>query len=578
MGAKLNHSVNEGHGPYVFQINGNCHYLMGSLLPTEENPGGLLQSNYKLRLIGKRDNDSQQYNDPSSNDIGGLIVGDIGNFHFERDIIIEQCYGSLEKISKLHPKFMALQYPLLFPYGDDGYRCNIMFVNQDHQLQRKCSRVPMRAFYAYLIHERANIENIVIKGGRLYQQFLVDAFVNVEKDRLDYIRANQKDVDSIVSAEIPCKITDPICYNIVSKFMIHGPYGLPNQKSKCMNKGKCSKSFPKQFRATTIFDDNGFVYYKRHHQHDNFVLKDGIQLHKNYVVPYNRELLLRYNVHINVEICCQSMLIKYLFKYVSKRSDRCRMVVQKDNDDEIKAYLNCRFICPYEAAKKVVHRNKGFQPWSSDICSSCSRGIVFSKLLLSHVKGALSFDDLKKVSRILYLTFQLACKSLGLLGDDKEWEDALSEAIITATSLQIRQLFVSLVLFYEVNDPNELFLQFWRSMHDDVIQRFRSTLNMPNLLMFDDELRNYVLYELELLFNVASTSLGKYKLLMPNERLLAKIRNKLLREELTYDIVDLKSQHSTAFPLLNQCQGHIYENVITVVMDKKTSFNFCPWT
>uniref|UniRef100_A0A6N2K990 Helitron helicase-like domain-containing protein n=1 Tax=Salix viminalis TaxID=40686 RepID=A0A6N2K990_SALVM len=295
------------------------------------------QSNYKLRLIGKRDNDSQQYNDPSSNDIGGLIVGDIGNFHFERDIIIEQCYGSLEKISKLHPKFMALQYPLLFPYGDDGYRCNIMFVNQDHQLQRKCSRVPMRAFYAYLIHERANIENIVIKGGRLYQQFLVDAFVNVEKDRLDYIRANQsiheailrgdvegnaagkiivlssltgspryminnyqdiqrdirknipykqedksdivtrvfqakvvdmiayiksgkpfgrtivEDVDSIVSAEIPCKITDPICYNIVSKFMIHGPYGLPNQKSKCMNKGQVLQVFSK-----TISSNNDF--------------------------------------------------------------------------------------------------------------------------------------------------------------------------------------------------------------------------------------------------------------------------------------------------------------------------------
>jgi len=28
----------------------------------------------------------------------------------------------------------------------------------------------------------------------LYQQFLVDAFVNVEEDRLDYIRANQKDL------------------------------------------------------------------------------------------------------------------------------------------------------------------------------------------------------------------------------------------------------------------------------------------------------------------------------------------------------------------------------------------------
>jgi hypothetical protein len=43
------------------------------------------------------------------------------------------------------------------------------------------------------------------------------------------------------------------------------------------------------------------------------------------------------------------MLIKYLFKYVSKGADRCRMVMKKETNDEIQAYLNCRFICPYKA-------------------------------------------------------------------------------------------------------------------------------------------------------------------------------------------------------------------------------------
>jgi hypothetical protein len=52
----------------------------------------------------------------------------------------------------------------------------------------------MRAFYVYLIHEREYGEDTVTKGGRLYQQFLVDAFTNVEEDRLDYIRINQNDL------------------------------------------------------------------------------------------------------------------------------------------------------------------------------------------------------------------------------------------------------------------------------------------------------------------------------------------------------------------------------------------------
>jgi hypothetical protein len=254
MGAKIDTSVNDQPTPYVFKISGHCHHLMGSLLPvdgespkfaqlyvfdtahevanrllpfTRDSKLSSLDENivvdllrmlnetnelaklfrkardktqniqsvgYKLHLLGKRNHDSRQYDDPTSNDIGGLVVGDIGDFFSERDIIIECFSGSLKRISKLHPKFMALQYPLLFPYGEDGYSCNIMFVDHGHEKTRKRSRVPMRAYYAYLINERPGCDNTIIKGGRLYQQFLVDAFVNVEEDRLDYIRANQKDL------------------------------------------------------------------------------------------------------------------------------------------------------------------------------------------------------------------------------------------------------------------------------------------------------------------------------------------------------------------------------------------------
>ena len=39
-------------------------------------------------------------------------------------------------------------------------------------------------------------------------------------------------------------------------------------------------------------------------------------LDNRWVVPYNPVLLMRYNCHINVEICCSIKSVKYLYKYM----------------------------------------------------------------------------------------------------------------------------------------------------------------------------------------------------------------------------------------------------------------------
>jgi hypothetical protein len=64
---------------------------------------------------------------------------------------------------------MLLQYHLLFPFGEDGYRTNISFANHDNQVPRRHQNIPMRAFYAYLVHERKYGEDTVTKDGHLYQ-------------------------------------------------------------------------------------------------------------------------------------------------------------------------------------------------------------------------------------------------------------------------------------------------------------------------------------------------------------------------------------------------------------------------
>jgi hypothetical protein len=114
----------------------------------------------------------------------------------------------------------------------------------------------------------------------------------LRKERV-YKHEDKPNVNSNVSAEIPDKNVDPLCYDIIYKLIIHGPYGSTKPNAQCMPKGKFAKSFPKKFKNSTVFGENEFVYYKQRKCRDNFVLKNGIRLSDNYVVTYSRKLLMQ---------------------------------------------------------------------------------------------------------------------------------------------------------------------------------------------------------------------------------------------------------------------------------------------
>ena len=84
-----------------------------------------------MRLIGKRNKDGRTYNLPTANEVAALIVGDIGDFDKKRDIIVETRSGLLKRINELHPLYMPMQYPILFPYGEDGYNIDTLHRNSE---------------------------------------------------------------------------------------------------------------------------------------------------------------------------------------------------------------------------------------------------------------------------------------------------------------------------------------------------------------------------------------------------------------------------------------------------------------
>ncbi|XP_031119006.1 uncharacterized protein LOC116022418 [Ipomoea triloba] len=166
--------------------------LVKSFCCAKDHIDSNLGVDFKMRLIGKRNGDARTYNLPTVSEVVVLIVGDIDPTLGSRDILVETNSGGLKRINELNPAYLPLQYPILFPYGEDGYREDIQFNGVRKKQSGGRVRVSQREFFAYRIHERFNDLSTMLYARRIFQQFLVDAYTMVESSRLLYIRNNQK--------------------------------------------------------------------------------------------------------------------------------------------------------------------------------------------------------------------------------------------------------------------------------------------------------------------------------------------------------------------------------------------------
>ncbi|KAL6574843.1 hypothetical protein OROMI_012128 [Orobanche minor] len=139
------------------------------------------------------------------NEVATLIKGDIIQDRLERDVIVEAKGGCLKRVNHLNASFLGLQYPLLFPYGQDGYREDVPLTRVSTSSSiKKRKNVSIRQFFAYRIQERARESSYILRCRRLFQQFLVDGYTMIETARLTYIRTHQQELRS----ELYCGLRD----------------------------------------------------------------------------------------------------------------------------------------------------------------------------------------------------------------------------------------------------------------------------------------------------------------------------------------------------------------------------------
>ncbi|CAN0880774.1 ATP-dependent DNA helicase PIF1 [Linum grandiflorum] len=424
-----------------------------------------------------------------------------------------------------------------------------------------------------------------------YKPMVIERFFRMRLELLKRDLKKKTLLDKTISAELLDPLLDPVGYEAVTKFMLHGPCGQASPTSPCMEEDKCSKFFSKPFASETTFGKNGYVTYSRRATNIS-ASKTGANLDNSY---YNRDLVVKYQAHINVEICHKGQLIKYLFKYITKGPDRSELIASIVTRPDIEKTMLTEWFQlnqSYPTARKYTYsdilqifvwdkqcsqwtpRKKGFSIGRIYSITTKSGDTFYLRMLLTKIPGALSYEALHTVNGILYPDYQKAYQALGLLSTDDEWNDVMSEFSHWGMRHLIRSTFISLLMFCNVTSPVTLFEQWWPAMANDFRRRLERLNESPINDQLNETLRNQVLHNLQTLLHNYSSTLAQFHLPQPISQPNGHSMDDLVAQQLQYDPAKELLTYNSSYTALNTDQRLAHDVVLSSLTNKKGQLYF----
>ena len=194
----------------------------------------------------------------------------------------------------------------------------------------------------------------------------------------------------------------------------------------------------------------------------------------------------------------------------------------------------------------------------------------YLRILLTHVKGATSFDNLKTVNGHLCRSFKEACILLGLLQDDTEWDTCLREASNIKSGKQLLHLFATILLFCQPMIPENLWNNHKSALCEEILYQNCHLIQDQNRNI-SSAIKNEVLNQLEHYLSLNEKSLKDFpNMPLPSEKVTSinnrdEDLNQLIQEERSYNGIELEKELHQNVPLLNKDQRSIYDAVIKAI-------------
>ena len=136
----------------------------------------------------------------------------------------------------------------------------------------------------------------------------------------------------------------------------------------------------------------------------------------------------------------------------------------------------------------------------------------YLRLLLTHVKGATSFNDLKTIKGKLYKTFKSAAIAYNLLESDEQLDKCLEEAQSFQSAKQFRHLFAMILLHCNITEPLKLWKKYKEQFCDDIMkkEKIKIKLSTNKTTNIPHQIQNIALTEIEILLNNGGKSLTDF--------------------------------------------------------------------
>ncbi len=140
-----------------------------------------------MLITTKRKKGQRRYSNPQMNEVAIVFQNVDGEPPFERDLrIYSKSERKTRHLSILEANCDPMVYPILFPHSELGWDGNMKSASDT-----KRNRITMLQHYSYRLAIRQEFSPI-LNAAKLTQQYIVDAYVKIESNRLNYIRMNQK--------------------------------------------------------------------------------------------------------------------------------------------------------------------------------------------------------------------------------------------------------------------------------------------------------------------------------------------------------------------------------------------------